>query len=363
MAALHQTAIDAPRVRVVIVDDSVAVRGFIARWLNEFEDIEIVGSAADGREAVSLIAVVKPDVVILDIEMPQLNGIEALPLIRLGAPNSAVIVSSNLTRSNAELAMRCLESGAAEILPKPTAENNVVPLEDFKRELVDKVRALGGRQVPRRPRRDRASAYPVVSAASLPASGSPRVVLVGASTGGPTACIEFLTGLRPLVSTAPVVIAQHMPPIFTRVFADHLAVATDIPCCEATHGEALRAGRVYVAPGGRHLTLAGSPDRAKLVVDDRPPVRFSRPSIDLLFESGRDVFGADAAAVVLTGMGADGLEGARALVSAGARVYAQSEETSVVWGMPRAIARAGLASEIGAPAELAASLVACGRRS
>ncbi len=368
----------AARVRVVIVDDSSTVRGFLSRWFAESDDIEVVGAAANGLEAVSLIPTVKPDVVVLDIEMPHMNGLEALPLIKVGAPGAAIIVSSRLTRRNAELALRCLEAGASEIIPKPSTDENSAPLNEFRRDLTEKVRALGRNRGPRllRPlpvrgpveapvprETPRAPLAPAKRAKPSPRpmmDAPPRAIVVGASTGGPTACAEFIAALKPLIATTPVVIAQHMPAVFTRVFAEHLQSSTGAICHEAKHGDALKPGRVFIAPGGFHLTIVGAAAQAHLAVDDRPPVRFSRPSVDLLFESARDVFGGQAAAVILTGMGADGLEGARALAAAGARIYAQNEESSVVWGMPGAVARAGLAHDLAPPAEIAAALLALG---
>lgn len=386
---------DAPaRIRVVVVDDSATVRGFLARWLSECDDIELVGSAANGLEAVSLAPVVKPDVIILDIEMPHMNGLEALPLIRIGAPDAAVVISSRLTRKNAELTLRCLQGGATEVLPKPSSDSKVASLEDFHRDMLHKVRSLGRREsamsIASNPAR---SAIPISAPAarrveptpSLPqpparklapriaaigtqvqeqprpapqaAAVAPRAILVGASTGGPNACAELIGALRPLSSRLPIVIAQHMPPVFTRVFAEHLASATGAHCHEARDGEPLLAGRVYIGPGGHHVTVAGSASEPIIAVDSRPPVRFSRPSVDLLFLSARDVFGAQAVGVVLTGMGSDGLEGARAMAEAGARIYAQDEASSIVWGMPGAVARAGLACETLSPARIAAALM------
>lgn len=387
MRQLTEAKADRSRIRVVIVDDSSTVRGFLARWLSECDDLELVGSAANGLEAVSLVPVVKPDVIILDIEMPHMNGLEALPLIRIGAPNAAVIMSSRLTRKNAELTLRCLQGGATEVLPKPSSDSKMTSLEEFHRDMLHKVRSLGRREhgappppalprrpiamtpamrkveppVARQPSFIAAPPRPLTPIQSRPtpnvASHQPRAIMVGASTGGPNACAELIGALRPLIKRLPVVIAQHMPPVFTRVFAEHLASATDTSCREARHGEPLLAGHVYVGPGGHHVTISGSSSEPIISVDSRPPVRFSRPSVDLLFLSARDVFGAQAVGVVLTGMGSDGLEGARAMADAGARIYVQDEASSVVWGMPGAIARAGFAQDALPPARIGAALL------
>lgn len=360
------------RVRVVVVDDSSTVRSFIARWLSESDDIELVGAAANGLEAISLVPAVKPDVVILDIEMPQMNGLEALPLIRIAAPQAAVIISSRLTRKNAELTLRCLQGGATEVVPKPGVDERSASLELFRTELMHKVRMLGRvgageprpevKRAPPAPRPapvvERPTARLRVVAPEPAAAIAPRAILVGASTGGPNACAELIGAVKPLVARCPVVIAQHMPPVFTRVFAEHLSSATGVRCREAVHNEPLRAGHVYVGPGGHHITVAGSLHEPVLAIDARPPVRFSRPSVDLLFLSARDLFGAHAIGVVLTGMGSDGLEGARAMAAAGARIYAQDEASSVVWGMPGAVSRAGVAHAVMAPAEIAKTLLA-----
>ncbi|WP_342360437.1 chemotaxis-specific protein-glutamate methyltransferase CheB [Terrarubrum flagellatum] len=402
MTQLLPAASEMAPVRVVIVDDSSVARGFLARWISECDDLQLVGTAANGLEAITMIPAAKPDVVILDIEMPQMNGLEALPLIRIAAPEAAIIMSSRLTRKNAELALLCLQNGATEIIPKPSADERATPLPTYQQELLDKLRTVGRRgkieaqplltreplspfeiisrplaAIPSPPRPKRAPAREVHAAVverpapqapplqSSPAHGShaARAILVGASTGGPNACAEFITALKPLIARIPVIIAQHMPPVFTRVFGEHLAAASGVTCREARDGEALVRGHVYIAPGGHHIRISGAASAPTITLDHGPPVRFSRPSVDLLFHSAREVFGADVTAVVLTGMGSDGLEGARDLAAAGARIYVQDERSSVVWGMPGAIARAGLANEIATPSEIAAALVTQGGKS
>lgn len=381
------------KIRVVVVDDSATVRGFFMRWFDECDDLECVGAAANGLEAISMIPAARPDIVILDIEMPHMNGLEALPLIRIGAPNAAIIIASRLTRKNAELTLRCLQGGACEVLPKPQAGGEGDPLEEFRREMLQKVRALaraGSRSVlapqpvpppqlavvqpsvaqrpAAKPRAPHPSARPTPPAATpsrivpipmtpIPMTMTrPRVIVIGASTGGPNACAELVAAIKPVIAQVPVVIAQHMPPVFTRVFSEHLAAATGVPCREATNGEPLLRGQVYVGPGGHHVTIAGSQAAPALAIDERPPVHFSRPSVDLLFISARDMFGAQAVGVVLTGMGSDGLDGARAMAAGGARIYAQDEASSVVWGMPGAVARAGLTQDVLPPSAIGAAL-------
>jgi two-component system chemotaxis response regulator CheB len=353
---LSRRAHPAP-IRVVVVDDSAVARGFIARWIKSSDDVELVGVAVNGFEALSLIPSVDPDIVLLDIEMPQMNGLEALPLIRLAAPRVGVIILTRLMRRTGEIGAHCRDAGAMDVLAKPRADGGAALLHDFRTELLDRIRAVA--------RRGEAAALPLNDGWPAPDVGprplsalTPRAIVVGASTGGPNACADLLAAMKPLLRRVPVVIAQHMPPLFTRVFAESLARAADAPCREAVHGEALRPGQIVIGPGGHHVTLAGTADRPTLAVDERAPVRFSRPSVDLLFESACALFGGQVAAVVLSGMGSDGLAGARALAAAGAPVYVQDRASSVVWGMPGAIARAGLAQGAMPPAAIGAALCA-----
>ncbi|MGL5734061.1 MAG: CheB methylesterase domain-containing protein, partial [Beijerinckiaceae bacterium] len=252
---------------------------------------------------------------------------------------------------------------------KPGFDKNLGALAHFRHELIAKIRALrpepaAGQAGPRGA--VKASTVGVQHAAQAVArlrrvarrSLMPRVLMVGASTGGPQAVNALLKGLQPLVAHIPVVIVQHMPALFTSVFAEHLVRLTGLACHEAQDGDVLRPGFVYVAPGGHHTLLVREGEHTVLRVNSDPPVRFARPSIDWLIESGAAALGARAWCVLLTGMGQDGLIGARAVAAAGGKIFAQDEASSVVWGMPGAVTRAGLADETGDPAALAEKIIA-----
>lgn len=386
-------------IRVMVVDDSVVVRGLICRWVEEQPDFRVVASLRTGREAVDGIERSDPDVVILDIEMPVLDGISALPLLLERKPGLAVIMASTLTRHNAEISLKALSLGAADYIPKPEAVRGVSTSADFRRDLVEKILHLGrrcrksrpgrlspgtGRTAPPAGRtaaavlrlRDIAAA-PVAAAPAAPAqAGSgvmadrlpglttrpfsktpPRVLLIGSSTGGPQALNEVIAQLAPAIDRVPVLITQHMPPTFTTILAEHLARACGRPVREGQNGERVVPGRVYVAPGAIHMEVSRRDDGVVLVLHDGAPVNFCKPAVDPLFKSAAQAWGAACLAVVLTGMGSDGQRGGAAIVAAGGSVIAQDEATSVVWGMPGAVAQAGLCSAILPVAQIAPRLV------
>jgi two-component system chemotaxis response regulator CheB len=352
-----------PPVRVLVCDDSATVRGALTRLLGTAGDIAVVGSAGDGRQALARISALppaeRPEVVLLDLEMPVMDGMTTLPqLMALPAPRPAVIVASALTQRGAAAAMAAIRAGAVDYVPKPSAAGGGLRDAAFQAELVAKIRGWG------RMGRDRgAGAAP--RSAPAPARprtriGTPRVVAIGSSTGGPQALSALIRGLGGAQAvTVPFLVVQHMPPGFTAMLADHLGQLGGPPCAEARDGETLRAGRVYVAPGARHLLVAPGPDKGLVArLSDGPPENFCRPAVDPLLRSLAAPGIGPVLAVILTGMGHDGLAGCRAILAAGGAVLAQDEASSVVWGMPGAVARAGLAAALLPPAGLAAEILA-----
>jgi two-component system, chemotaxis family, protein-glutamate methylesterase/glutaminase len=338
-----------PRIKVMVTDDSVVVRGLVSRWLEE-AGFEIVASVANGLMAIEALGRAEPDIVVLDIDMPELDGISTLPRLLAKRPDLSVVVISTLTQRNADISLKCLSLGAVDYLPKPESNRGVTISTSFRAELVAKLQALGRRHrrkaAAEPSHRSPAPPSPRPLFAALPLMTLPRCLLIGASTGGPRAIGEVLSRVGPVLRSVPTLIVQHMPPIFTAVFAEHLSVQLGLPVREAAHGEILGPGQIVVAPGGRHMGLSRVDGRAAVRLDDGPPVNFCRPAVDVLFRDAATVFGASALAVVLTGMGSDGTHGARALAGAGAAVLAQDEATSTVWGMPGSIARAGLAHDV-----------------
>lgn len=332
------------RVRVLIVDDSAVVRGLTKAWLEGAPDIEIVAVAVDGEDGVRKAAQSKPDVVILDIEMPKLDGISALPKILEAAPGAKVLMASTLTKRNADITLKAMTLGAADYIPKPDAKG-IGGSTDYRRELVEKVRAIGGvRARPGAPPPGSGSASAVGALAPFSKS-RPSILAIGSSTGGPEALRAVIAGVGGKIN-APILITQHMPPMFTAILAGHLSAASPFPAVEGADGMPARNGHIYIAPGDYHMTVrrrAGSP---VLGLDQRPPENYCRPAVDPMFRSVAEIYGPAALAVVLTGMGHDGREGGRAVLKAGGSVIAQDERSSVVWGMPGAIAEAGLACAI-----------------
>lgn len=336
------------RLRVMIVDDAAVVRGLFARWVTAEPDLDVVALVRTGRDALDEIERADPDVVVLDVEMPELDGISALPQLLAKKRDLVVIMASTVTRRNAEISLKALALGAADYIPKPSTPHDAGSSENFRRELIEKIRTLGPRA--RRPRvaaplPRQARPHQPIPLRPMPLT-PPRVLLIGSSTGGPQALDAVLSHCSTVITRAPVLITQHMPPTFTAILAEHLARASKAPVHEAVDGEPVVSGTVYVAPGGRHMSVAMRDGAPAIVIDDGPQINFCKPSVDPLFSSAAAVWGSKALALVLTGMGADGLSGAKELVAAGGHVVAQDEASSVVWGMPGQVAHAGLCSAV-----------------
>lgn len=338
--------------RVMIVDDSAVIRGILARTLESEPDIAVANTASNGEQAVRLLAQTPVDVVVLDIEMPVLDGLGALPRLLAIDRNLKVVMASTLTQRNAEISLKALELGAADYIPKPTATREISAGDDFKRELVSKVRSLGAayRRAAALPAWDSALAPAApVAKAPTPALRPFRVraveaLAIGSSTGGPQALIKFFKALKSF--PGPVLVTQHMPPTFTAILADNIARSSGRMCAEAKDGEPVVAGRVYVAPGNFHMTVARDGETVRIRLNQDAPENFCRPSVDPMLRSMVQVWGASLLTVILTGMGHDGQKGCRAVVEAGGIVIAQDEASSIVWGMPGAVANEGLCSAV-----------------
>ncbi len=361
IVAPASSAVVARRIRVMIVDDAVVVRGLFARWVSAEPDLEVVASLRTGREAVAQLERADPDVVLLDIEMPELDGLAALPQLLAKKPDLVVIMASTLTRRNAEVSLKALSLGATDYIPKPTTNSEVTGSATFRRDLIEKVRQLGLRAkrlrigararapgvaqpgvTPLRPAQAAAANLVLRAMPTTP----PRVLAIGASTGGPQALNAVVGGLAGVLERAPVLITQHMPPTFTAILAEHLARLANRPVREAQDGEEVNAGTVYLAPGGKHMRVARRDGIAVIALDDGALINFCKPAVDPLFSSAATVWGHWVLGLVLTGMGSDGLRGAQAIVGANGHVIAQDEATSVVWGMPGQVTHAGLCSAV-----------------
>ncbi|HET7880986.1 MAG TPA: chemotaxis response regulator protein-glutamate methylesterase [Acetobacteraceae bacterium] len=318
----------------MVCDDSAVIRGAVARMLEAEKGVQVVARVANGQLALDELKRTPVDVVVLDIEMPVMDGMTALPLLLRADSGLKIIMASTLTTRGADIALRALRLGAADYVPKPSA---VTGDEVFRRELVEKVKGLG--------RMRRRVVQPAREPARLrlrPASiVPPRLLAVGSSTGGPQALFTLVQGLGKGL-TVPVVMTQHMPPTFTPILADHITKLGGLPCAEARDGEGLSAGRIYLAPGDKHLQVDGSGGRLRARLTSDPPENFCRPSVDPMLRSAAVACEGRVLVAMLTGMGSDGLAGTRRVIDAGGTAIAQDEATSVVWGMPGAVAQAGL---------------------
>ncbi|MCX8154878.1 MAG: chemotaxis response regulator protein-glutamate methylesterase [Verrucomicrobiae bacterium] len=340
----------------MIVDDSVVVRQVVSQALAQDPDVEVLGVAANGKIALARLPQLNPDIVILDIEMPEMDGLTTLREIRKLYPKLPVIMFSTLTEFGASATVQALTLGANDYVHKPSgAETISEGLRQAREAIVPKLKAL----VPAR----RAAAAP---AAATPAPALPmnlsslagsqghkvEALVIGASTGGPNALAVLLGGL-PRNLPVPLLIVQHMPPMFTRMLATHLTAHCGIPVAEAGEGAPVQAGHGLVAPGNYHLTLARHNGDVVAHLNQDPPENSCRPSVDVLFRAAAAVYGRGTLAVVLTGMGQDGLRGGREIREAGGTVLAQDEASSVVWGMPGAVVKAGVAEAVRPLDELA----------
>jgi two-component system, chemotaxis family, protein-glutamate methylesterase/glutaminase len=352
----------AERTRVMVVDDAAIVRSLIGRWVDAEPDLQIVGLLRGAPDAIEQVQHQNPDVLILDVNMPEMDGIAALPRLLQKKRDLVVLMVSTLTRRNAEISLRALALGATDYIAKPQSDGELMGCEAFRRELIDKIRTLGLRR-----RRGRSPGQQSLGTAELHldapgiAPGAvdgvgiavrafppvpPRVLLIGASTGGPQALNGIVAAIGPVIDHVPVLITQHMPATFTTILAEHLARASGRAAAEARDGELIRAGRIYVAPGGVHMCVGRHAGEPVIALDDGPPANFCKPAVDRMFVSAAAVWGSWCLGVVLTGMGSDGLRGAASLAAVGAGIIAQDEATSVVWGMPGRVAQAGLACAV-----------------
>ena len=342
------------------MDDSAVIRGLVKRWIDETNGLEVAGSCSNGKQAVETVARVKPHVVILDIEMPEMDGLEALPGIVAGSPGTKVIMASTLTLRNADISLKALSLGATDYVPKPDSARGIAGSNEFRRELLTKTTALGKLALramgPGSASKDSTAAVAKASVSLGPApdkielrkssSVPPRILAVGSSTGGPQALFQVFEKTGPALANVPVVITQHMPPSFTKILAEKLGTLSGLPAKEGEDGERIQAGHIYVAPGDYHMRLRKDGPSIAITLDQEPPVHFCRPAVDPMFESVSRLFGPATLGVVLTGMGQDGRDGGRIIADGGGTIYAQDEATSVVWGMPGACAQAGICAGV-----------------
>jgi two-component system chemotaxis response regulator CheB len=349
-----------PKFRILVVDDSVVYRRLVSEELNRDPELEVAGTAANGRIALAKLGQLSPDLVILDVAMPEMDGLEALKELRKTYPRLPVIMFSSLTERGAEATLDALALGATDYFTKPTDAGGLEgSLRVIREELIPEIKALCaplGQKI-----------APVGASTGLPAAakappaagtgtGTVRVLAIGASTGGPNALAEIFARL-PADCPVPILIVQHMPPMFTRLLAERLSAKSAIRVQEGSSGCLLKPGEAWIAPGDHHMIVVRDGLNYRLLVHRDPPENSCRPSVDVLLRAVAQSFGPDSLTVILTGMGQDGLRGCEMVRAAGGQVMAQDEATSVVWGMPGYVAQAGLADRVLPLAMIAGEIV------
>lgn len=340
------------QITVIVVDDSAVIRGMITRILQESPSIKVVDTVANGIQAVDSAAKHKPDILLLDVEMPLMDGMTALPKILESSPKTKIIMCSTLTVRNGETTLEALRLGATDCIAKPTSVNDLNTGTDFKTTLLNMVIGIGNPSAAS----SQAATTGVLEAQKKPGeplqlrapnlsfSGKPSVIAIGSSTGGPQALFEVLAHFKDF--DVPIILTQHMPATFTSILAQHITRQTGLEAVEGANGMKLEKGKVYVAPGGMHMGFKKSGVDVFIEVRDDPPENFCKPAVDVMIRSAQSIFGEKILAVILTGMGNDGLKSCKDLVEVGGKLIAQDENTSVVWGMPGAVANAGLCTSV-----------------
>jgi two-component system, chemotaxis family, protein-glutamate methylesterase/glutaminase len=345
------------RIRVLIVDDAVVVRRMVSDVLAADPGIEVVGTAANGRIALQKITQVNPDILTLDVEMPEMDGLQTLKALRETYRDLPVIMFSTLTERGGTATLTALSLGATDYVTKPANVGSVALAQQrIKDELIPKIKALCGRSEPvALPPRPPTPPAPLRAAAAT-GSTTPEIVCIGVSTGGPNALAKLMPRL-PANLPVPIVVVQHMPPMFTRLLGERLNTQSAIAVAEATDGQVLLPGHAYIAPGDFHLVVQRKNGAVVTALNQAPQENSCRPAVDPLFRSVSEVYGARALGIVMTGMGQDGLRGCEDLTRVGARVVVQDEASSVVWGMPGFVARAGLADRVLPLDEIAGEII------
>ena len=345
------------KITVMLADDSSVIRSALSRMLKTDPNIEVIASVPDGKAAISMARLKKPDLVILDVEMPVMDGITALPEILKLSPKTKVIMCSSLTAKGADTSIKAMSLGAVECLVKPSGAEASQPNSPFKIKLLKTIKTLA----PKKPNNLSLLSQSRPSAATSIAKieqdkkiilrddknaykGKPYIIAIGSSTGGPKALFKVLKDIGKL--DIPIVITQHMPETFTKILAEHITQQTGIPAHEADEGMIVENGNIYVARGGKHMLFENSSAQLKIRLNDGPQENFCKPAVDPMMRSLVDIYGNKVLGIILTGMGSDGAKGSQYLVDKGGRVIAQNEETCVVWGMPKAVAEAGICSAI-----------------
>jgi two-component system chemotaxis response regulator CheB len=335
-----------PAIRILVVDDSVVIRKVLCDALASDPAVEVAGTASDGRLALAKIGQLKPDLITLDVEMPNMSGLETIREIRKLHPKLPIIMFSTLTEHGAATTLDALALGASDYVTKPSNTGSLdVTMLRIKEDLLPKIKALCGRGLADKKLVVPPAQRPPLAGVAERAKASVEILAIGTSTGGPNALADLIPAI-PANFPVPIVIVQHMPPLFTRLLAERLDKVSAISVHEGEHGKKIEPGHAWIAPGDYHMTLDRRAAGVHLSMNQEAPENSCRPAVDVLFRSVAAMFGANTLAVVLTGMGSDGVLGSQAIRKRGGRIYVQDEATSVVWGMPGQTAAAGFADSI-----------------
>jgi two-component system chemotaxis response regulator CheB len=330
------------RLRVLIVDDSVVMRRMISDMVQSDPALEVAGIAHHGYIALAKIAQVTPDIVTLDLDMPEMDGMETLTRLRAEYPDLPVIIVSVLTERGTQLTLDALAMGASDYVTKPSGVMpNAASTAEVRHELISKIKSLGAAHLSRSPGWAKKRALPTDDTAH----SRVEIVVIGVSTGGPNALMQLLPEI-PADFPVPVVVVQHMPPLFTRFLAERLSKVCALQVREAAHGDKLTAGTIWIAPGDHHLEMERTKHDVIIRLNQGPLENSCRPAVDPTFRSAVECFGSRVLGVIMTGMGHDGLQGSRCIYDGGGQILAQDEKTSVVWGMPRFVVEEGLPDEV-----------------
>ena len=354
-----------PPIKVMVVDDSVIIRRVVAKCLSDYSNIEVVTTAINGKLALDKLGMFEIDVVLLDIEMPEMNGLEALPEIVKEYPDVKVIMNSTLTKRNADITVKALSLGASDYIEKPSAEEQDAQ-KKFALELLRKIESVvyKGDVYSKEITTSDCNVSVLTDNKEITLRDEkvgfrPSVLAIGSSTGGPQVMMDIMKYLGQFKDKikVPIIVVQHMPPVFTKYMAEHLTSASGMDCIEASDNEEIKAGKVYIAPGDYHMEFVKEDNIMRAKLNQKEEVNFCRPSVDVSFFSLLDIYKNNILAVILTGMGSDGADSVLKIADSGGVVISQNKESCSVWGMPRAAAYNGSCTKMLPPDDIAKYII------
>lgn len=357
---LHYEIFPMNKIRVLVVDDAVVIRKMVSDVIASDPLLELAGTAANGKIALAKIPQINPDLVTLDVEMPEMNGLDTVSAIRKIYPKLPIIMFSTLTQRGAETTIEALARGANDYVTKPANVGSVTEaIQSLREQLLPKIKLFCQGVVSPTPSVVKPQIQlnqPSVAKVTPSIPSKVQIVAIGVSTGGPNALAVVLPQI-PKDFSVPIVIVQHMPPLFTKLLAERLSSQSQIQVVEANQGDIVRPGMAYIAPGNYHMVLYRSGTNVIIGLNQGPPENSCRPAVDVTFRSVVDLYGSGTLGIILTGMGQDGLRGCEKIRAAHGQIITQDEQTSVVWGMPGFVTRAGLADKVLPLSDIASEII------